>query len=40
MPQVASKLIALEMRGRRTGFMPAYGGVEELGLLQVPQVRG
>ncbi|WIA17366.1 hypothetical protein OEZ85_014227 [Tetradesmus obliquus] len=35
--QVASKLIALEMRGRRTGFMPAYGGVQELGLLQAPE---
>jgi hypothetical protein len=25
--------------GRRTGFMPAYGGVQELGLLQAPEVR-
>lgn len=36
--QVASKLIAEEMRGRRTGFVPADEGVVDLGLLHLPPV--
>lgn len=36
--QVASKLIAEEMRGRRTGFMPADESVIDLGLLHLPAV--
>lgn len=36
--QVASKLIAEEMRGRRTGYVPADEGVVDLGLLHLPAV--